>query len=477
MKASTGQKLWMGLAALLAPAAALAQDAVADAAASAANAAAAVTAPDRIAELEQKIAAAQMAGDNTWLMVSSALVLMMTAPGLFLFYGGLVRAKNVLSVFMQCFFLMAAISIIWMLYGYSLAFAPGNAFLGGTEYVLLNGVGAEPSGYAATVPHTTFMFFQMMFAIITPGLICGAFAERFRFKAFVPFMILWFTVVYLPVAHMVWGEGGYLNAFLGPENKIPALDFAGGTVVHISSGVSALVLSILLGKRHGYPGHQFAPHSLVLSGIGAGLLWVGWFGFNAGSAVSAGSLASSAFIATHLSACGATISWMVAEWILRGKPSFLGAISGAVAGLVAVTPAAGFVTPVSGLVIGLIGGFLCFFACVKVKGWLGYDDALDVFGVHGVGGITGAVLTGVFAHSSVNAVFGEGPVGLLEGNSMQVVNQILAVLITIIISVVGTVVIYFLVNAVVRAKATPEEQEQGLDIADHGEMGYHEARS
>ena len=448
---------------LLLPVIAAAQDAVA------------TVTPEQIAALEAKLSAAQMAGDNAWVMASAALVLMMTAPGLFLFYGGLVRSKNVLSVFMQCFFLMAAISVLWLVYGYSFAFSKGSPFIGGTEYLFLKGVGTEPSGYAATIPHLTWCFFQLMFAIITPALMCGAFAERFRFRAFVPFMIGWFTIVYLPLAHMVWGDGGYLNAFLGGDNNVDALDFAGGTVVHISSGVSALVLAILLGKRRGYPSSQFAPHSLVLSGIGAGLLWVGWFGFNAGSALSAGGLASAAFLSTHMSASGAALSWLVAEWIFRGKPSFLGAISGAVAGLVAVTPAAGFVTPVSGLFIGLIGGFVCFLACVKLKAALGYDDALDVFGVHGVGGITGAILTGVFAEKSVNAVYGDGPVGLIDGNPGQVVNQAIAVLITVVLSVIGTTVLYFIVNSVVRAKATAEEQETGLDLVDHGESGYHGA--
>lgn len=427
-------------------------------------------------QLKQKVAEAQMAGDNAWVLTSAAFVLMMTAPGLMLFYGGLVRSKNVLSIFVQCFYLMALVSILWLLFGYSLSFSKNNAFIGGFDYAFLKGVGGAPNTtYAATLPHQTFMFFQLMFAIITPCLMIGAFAERFRFKALAVFMLFWMVVVYFPLAHMVWGEGGFLNAFVGPENGVKALDFAGGTVVHISSGISALVCAIYLGKRSGYPGPQFVPHNLVLSAIGAGLLWMGWFGFNAGSALGSGALASAAFTSTHMSAAGATMTWLLAEWAFRGKPSLLGGISGAVAGLVAVTPAAGFVSPVSGLIIGLIAGVFCWFACTKIKATFKYDDSLDVFGVHGMGGMLGAILTGVFATKDVNSALGDTLGGVVDGNHGQVMNQAIAVGITVALSAVGTVVILFVVDKVIGAKATVDEQEVGMDIADSGESAYHPA--
>ncbi|MCC6545699.1 ammonium transporter [Candidatus Sumerlaeota bacterium] len=436
-------------------------------------------APDLAAQvmaLQQKVADAQMAGDNAWVLTSAAFVLMMTAPGLMLFYGGLVRSKNVLSIFVQCFYLMALVSILWLLFGYSLAFSKGNAFIGGFEYAMLHGVGGAPNTtYAPTLPHQTWMVFQLMFAIITPGLMIGSFAERFRFRALAVFMLLWVTIVYFPLAHMVWGEGGFLNAFIGPENGVKALDFAGGTVVHISSGVSALVCAIYLGKRTGYPGPQFLPHNLVLSAIGAGLLWMGWFGFNAGSALNSGALASAAFVSTHMSAAGATMAWLLAEWIFRGKPSLLGGISGAVAGLVAVTPAAGFVTPTSGLLIGLIAGVFCWFACTKIKSTFKYDDSLDVFGVHGLGGMLGAILTGVFATKNVNGALGDTLGGLVDGNPHQILNQLIAVGITIALSVVATGTLIFVVDKALGAKAAPEEQEVGMDIADSGESAYHPA--
>lgn len=347
---------------------------------------------DRIATLEKQnadnaaaIAAAQTAGDNGWMLVSAALVLMMSGPGLALFYGGLVRQKNILGTMMQTFAMMAVITVLWALVTYSLAFGEGNAFIGGLHNMFLHGVGLAPDvKYAATIPLQTFMVYQLMFAIITPALITGAFAERMKFSAMLVFMVLWAFVVYSPMAHMVWGKGGFLNATLG--GRIPCLDFAGGTVVHVTSGVSALVTAIYLGKRLGYPKVQMPPHSVVLSFIGACLLWVGWFGFNAGSALSAGTLATSAFVATHFGAAAAALSWSAAEWIRQGKPSALGAISGAVAGLVAITPAAGFVTPMSALWIGAIAGVFCYFMVVKVKTWFGYDDSLDAFGVHGAGG-------------------------------------------------------------------------------------------
>ena len=430
---------------------------------------------ERLAAAEAAVKTAQTAGDNAWMLVCSALVLMMTGPGLALFYGGLVRKKNVLATMMQSFVMMAVITVVWALFGYSLAFDKGNAIIGGFKHVFLNGVGVEPSAYAGTIPALTFMVFQLMFAIITPALITGAFAERMKFSAMLLFCTLWAIVVYFPLAHMVWGDGGLLNAFLG--GKIPALDFAGGTVVHISSGFSALVCAIYLGKRLGYPKTPFAPHSLVLSTIGACLLWVGWFGFNAGSAVAAGGLASSAFVATHFGAAAAALGWLLIEWVKQGKPTVLGGISGAVAGLVGITPAAGFVTPMSALIIGFIAGVICFFAVTELKKKLGYDDSLDAFGVHGVGGFTGAILTGVFANSAVNTVFKDAdgkalPSGLLEGNSKQVVNQLLASLIAIVLGMVASFIILKIVDLTVGVRVDGEDETTGLDFSQHGEEGY-----
>jgi len=432
---------------------------------------------DRIAALEKQvadqqkaIATAQMSGDNSWMLVSAALVLMMTGPGLALFYGGLVRKKNVLGTMMQSFAMMAVVTVLWALVTYSLAFGSGNAFIGGLHNMFLRGVGADPSPYAPTIPLQTFMVYQLMFAIITPALITGAFAERMKFSAMLVFMVLWTIVVYSPMAHMVWGVGGLLNAVGG---KIPCLDFAGGTVVHVTSGVSALVTALYLGKRIGYPREKMAPHSVVLSFIGACLLWVGWFGFNAGSALAAGSLASSAFVATHFGAAAAAIGWSAAEWIRNGKPSALGAISGAVAGLVAITPASGFVGPMSSLLIGLVAGVACFYMVVKVKSWFGYDDSLDAFGVHGAGGTIGAVLTGVFASSAVNPIFGAGKgTGLIEGNWMQVVHQIGGVAIAWALSIVGTLVILFVVDKTVGLRVSAADEQTGLDLSQHGEEGY-----
>jgi len=423
------------------------------------------------AELAAMIEETKIFANNAWMLVSCALVLMMTAPGLVLFYGGLVRTKNVLSVMMQGFFCMAVVSILWFAYGYTIAFgADGNKFIGGLGNLFLNGVGQEATIYK--IPDLTFMLFQLMFAIITPALITGAFAERFRFKALVVFVALWVTVVYFPLAHMVWG-GGLL------ATSIPALDFAGGTVVHISSGVSALVCAMYLGKRRNWPGPDFAPHNLVISAIGAGLLWVGWFGFNAGSACAADGIASSAFASTHMSAAGAAFSWMVAEWITRKKPSALGVIAGVVAGLVGITPGAGFVTPGAGLIIGLVTGVVCFAAVTYLKPMLKVDDSLDVFGVHGVGGILGAVLTGVFATKVVNPIRGAAEdgtingVGLVDGVGKQVVDQILAVGVTVVLAVVATLVILFIVDKLIGIRPTAEEEMQGLDFVDHGEAGYH----
>ena len=430
----------------------------------------------RIARLEAQLDQAKGAGDNSWMLVSSALVLMMTGPGLALFYGGLVRKKNVLATMMQSFILMAVVTALWAIVGYSLAFSHGNSFIGGLENVFLRGVGAQPDpDYAATIPAQTFMVFQLMFAIITPALISGAFAERMKFSAMLTFTVLWFFVVYSTLAHMVWGKGGLLNSALG--GRMPCLDFAGGTVVHISSGVSALVCALYLGKRLGYPKEPMPPHSVVLSVIGACLLWVGWFGFNAGSALSAGSLATSAFIATHLSAAAATLGWAGTEWLRTGKPSVLGAISGSVAGLVAITPASGFVGPMSALVIGLLAGVVCYFMVSKIKAFFGYDDALDAFGVHGAGGTLGALLTGIFAVSGVNAVFKDSqgrplPVGLIEGNWHQFFNQAGGVLISWMIAAIGTYLILKIVDAVVGLRITPDDEILGLDLSQHGEEGY-----
>ena len=424
----------------------------------------------RLADAEAAVKAARLSGDNAWMLVSSALVLMMTAPGLALFYGGLVRRKNVLSTMMHSFILMAVVTVLWALVGYSLAFGEGNAFVGGMQYLFLNGVGAEPNGdYAGTIPQGTFMIYQLMFAIITPALISGAFAERIKFSGMLLFTILWSLVVYFPMAHMVWGKNGLLGAAWG---KIPTLDFAGGTVVHITSGVSALVFALYLGHRKGYGSEPMRPHSLVISTIGAALLWVGWFGFNAGSALSAQSLATSAFVATHFAAAAAAIGWMIAEWIRTGKPSVLGAISGCVAGLVAITPAAGFVKPMPALVIGLVAGVVCYLMVSVVKNLFGYDDALDAFGVHGVGGTLGAIMTGVFATKEINDLFGGKPMGLMEGNASQVMNNAIGAGIAIVLGAVGTFIILKVCDAITGIRCEPQEEIDGLDLAMHGEEGY-----
>jgi ammonium transporter, Amt family len=427
---------------------------------------------DRLGQLDQKVAAAQSSADNAWMLVSAALVLMMTGPGLALFYGGLVRHKNVLAIMMQSFALMALITVLWALVGYSLCFGGSGPVIGNFQFALLRGVGVVPNAdYAATIPQLTFMVYQLMFAIITPALIIGASAERMKFSGTLLFMTLWFLIVYAPMAHMVWGKGGFLNASLG--GKFPTLDFAGGTVVHITSGVSALVCALYMGKRVGYPKQPMPPHSLVLSFTGACLLWVGWFGFNAGSALSSGGLASSAFVATHFGAAAAALSWSVAEWLKNGKASALGAISGAVAGLVAITPAAGFVGPRSALAIGLVAGALCYWMVTKFKAMFGYDDALDAFGVHGAGGTIGALLTGVCARASINAIYGAGvAVGGMDGHWAQVGNQLVGVVVAWVIAIVGTFVILKIVDAVTGLRVTEEQEIQGLDITQHGEEAY-----
>lgn len=436
---------------------------------------AATASTDRIAALEKSAAAntaaianAQSAGDNAWMLVSAALVLMMSGPGLALFYGGLVRKKNVLGTMMQTFAMMAIVTVLWAFVGYSLAFGTGNAFIGGLQHVFLRGVGVAPNAtYAATIPEQTFMVYQLMFAIITPALITGAFAERMKFSAMLVFMVLWAILVYSPMAHMVWGAGGFLNVNGG---KIPCLDFAGGTVVHVTSGVSALVTAVYLGRRLGYPQRPMPPHSVVLSFIGACLLWVGWFGFNAGSALAASSLATSAFVATHFAAAAAACGWLAAEWIRNGKPSALGGISGAVAGLVAVTPASGFVTPMGALWIGLIAGVFCFWMVVKVKNIFGYDDSLDAFGVHGAGGTLGALLTGLFARAFINPSVGIN--GLFAGNARQLLNQAAGVGIAWGLSIVGTLIILFVVDKLIGLRVSEDAEREGLDLSQHGEEGY-----
>ena len=410
--------------------------------------------------------------DNAWMLISAALVLMMSGPGLALFYGGLVRKKNILGTMMQTFAMMAVITVLWALVSYSLAFGSGSAFIGSLHNVFLHGVPADRPimEYAPTIPGQTFMIYQLMFAIITPALITGAFAERMKFSSMLVFLVLWSLIVYSPMAHMVWGIGGFLNASGG---KFACLDFAGGTVVHVTSGVSALVTALYLGKRLGYPQRPMPPHSVVLSFVGACLLWVGWFGFNAGSALGSGSLATSAFVNTHFAAAAAALGWLAAEWVRNGKPSALGGISGAVAGLVGITPAAGFVTPMGSLWIGLITGVFCFYMVVKVKNIFGYDDSLDAFGVHGSGGTLGAVLTGLFANSGINAVFGAGKAtGFFEGNHRQLLNQVIGVALAWVISIVGTLIILFVVDKLMGLRVSEDDEREGLDLTQHGESGY-----
>ncbi len=424
-------------------------------------------------------AAAINSGDNAWLLVSSALVLMMTAPGLILFYGGLVRQKNVLGTMMHSLVLMGLVSVLWVAFGYSMAFGSGNVWCGNPlQHFFLRGVGAEPNAdYAATVPQQTFMLFQMMFAIITPALISGAVAERMKFSAYLLFAGLWVTFVYFPLAHMVWGKGGLFNWALG--GAIPVLDFAGGSVVHISSGISALVCAFVLGRRLGYPREPMPPHNVVLSLIGTGLLWVGWFGFNAGSAVNAGKLATSAFAATHFSASTAALSWAVCEWWHKGKPSVLGAASGMVAGLATITPASGFVSIPSAMLIGLAAGATCYFAVTKLKARFGYDDSLDVFGVHGVGSTLGMLMLGFLANVAVNESIGatckiNGQVVSLAGGVPQFFNQIKGVAFTMVFAGVGTFLILRFVNAVTGLRVTEEQETIGLDLSQHGENAYNE---
>ena len=442
---------------------------------------AAPTVESRLAALEAKANAASGidSGDNAWLLVSSALVLMMSAPGLILFYGGLVRQKNVLGTMMHSLVLMGLVSVLWVVFGYSMAFGDGNAFCGNPfQHFMLRGVGVEPNpDYGPTVPAESFMLFQMMFAIITPALISGAVAERMKFSAWLLFTVLWVTFVYFPLAHMVWGKGGWFNWALG--GTIPVLDFAGGTVVHISSGVSALVCAVVLGKRLGYPREPMPPHNVVLSLIGTGLLWVGWFGFNAGSAVNAGKLATSAFAATHFSASAAALSWAFCEWWLKGKPSLLGAASGMVAGLATITPASGFVSIPAALMIGLAAGAACYFAVSRLKARFGYDDSLDVFGVHGVGSTLGMLMLGFLASAVINPAVAvtwqpHGQPVSLAGGLGQFVNQFKGVVFTIIFAGAATFVILKVVNALVGLRMSEEEETLGLDLSQHGESAYND---
>jgi Amt family ammonium transporter len=401
--------------------------------------------------------------DVSWLLTSSALVLMMTIPGLALFYGGLVRRKNVLSTLMQSFILAGVISIEWVFFGYSLAFAPGNSFVGGLAWLGLSGVSASQpfAGYSATVPHQAYMIYQCMFAIITPALITGAIAERMSFRGFLMFSVLWSIFIYNPLAHWVWGIDGWLH-------QLGALDFAGGTVVHISSGTAALMAALFLGKRMGYPREHMPPHNVVYSVTGAGILWVGWFGFNAGSALAANGLAVSAFVATHLGAAAAALGWLSVEWAATGKPTVLGAASGAVAGLVAITPGSGFVGPVPAIIIGLAAGVICFWA-VRMKHHFGYDDALDVVGVHAMGGIFGALATGLFASVLINPA---GANGLFYGNPRQLGIQAVGVVATIAFSAIGSSILLKLTDSVVGIRVNEDEEHMGLDLSQHNESAY-----
>jgi len=402
------------------------------------------------------------ASDLTWMLVSTALVMIMT-PTLAFFYGGLVRKKNVLSVLMQCMVILCVVSVQWILFGYSLAFGPDKGgIIGGFEWFGLAGVGLSPhETYMNTVPHQLFMAFQMMFAVITPALIIGAFAERIRFSGFLLFTVLWATLVYDPLAHWVWARDGWLAA-------MGALDFAGGTVIHINAGISALVFVLLLGKRAGDE-RSYAPHNLPLSVLGAGFLWFGWFGFNAGSAGSAGAVAVSSFVNTNTAAAGAGLGWMILDWVFNEKPTMLGVATGIVAGLVAVTPAAGYVTPLAALVIGFISSILCFFFVTKVKARFGYDDSLDVFGVHGIGGIVGAIATGFFATRFINPA---GNDGLLYGNPRQLLVQLLSISVVIAFSALMTVIIFKVVDAIVGMRVETREENIGLDLTQHREIGY-----
>lgn len=402
-------------------------------------------------------------GDTAFILISAALVLLMT-PALALFYGGMCRTKNVLSTIMQSFFVIGLISVQWVLFGYSLAFGPDiHHFIGSLDWIGLNGVSGAPNAdYAATIPHSAFMIFQGMFAVITPALITGAFAERMKFSAFALFTLIWATLVYDPVAHWVWGAGGWLR-------EMGVLDFAGGTVVHIISGISGLVICLMIGKRKGHGAEVMLPHHLPMTVLGAGLLWFGWFGFNAGSALAANEIAANAFVVTHVSAAAATLSWVLVEWRMHGKPTVLGAASGCIAGLVSITPAAGFVSALSAIAIGLLGGVICFLSVSVMKAKLGYDDSLDAFGVHGVGGTWGALATGLFASKAVNE---SGANGLFFGNPAQFIHQLTGVVVSCIFAIVMTFLIIKFISLFMSIRVEEADELLGLDLAEHGERGY-----
>jgi Amt family ammonium transporter len=422
----------------------------------------ALVAGGHVASAQTPAQPAMEPGDTAWVLASAALVLMMTIPGLALFYGGMVRTKNVLGTLMQSFILAALISIQWVMWGYSIAFSPGSSLAGSLNWLGLSGVGAAAyPDYAATIPHQAYMLFQLMFAIITPALITGTFAERMKFSTFLVFSLLWATFIYDPLAHWVWGVGGWLK-------NLGALDFAGGTVVHISSGISALVAALIIGKRVGYGKDPMPPHNVPFTVLGASLLWVGWFGFNAGSALAANGLAASAFLATNTAAAAAALAWMIAEWIVKGKPTVLGAASGAVAGLVAITPGSGYVAALPAIVIGAVGGAVCYTACL-MKSNFGYDDSLDVVGVHGVGGIWGAIATGLFASKAINPA---GADGLFYGNPALVGTQLVAIGATIAFAAIGTAVILLVLRAVMGLRIDREQEHLGLDLSQHSETAY-----
>jgi Amt family ammonium transporter len=450
--------------------------------ASAQTPAAAPAPPDlatRVADLEAyitngtpKVLSSPGPGHNAWMMTSAALVLFMTLPGLTLFYGGLVRRKNILSVMAQCLGCAGLVTIMWWAFGYSFTFAPGQSFLGGLKFAFLKGVTSAPNtDYAAWVSQNVFSMYQLMFAIITPALIVGAIAERMKYSAIMLFIAIWMVVVYFPLAHMVWGIDGLMNGVWNAKASIKAIDFAGGTVVHMSSGWSALVLCLILGKRNGWGKRAFLPHSLTLTMVGTGMLWVGWYGFNAGSAVAADGIAANAFTTTTLATAVAATVWPALEWITRGKPTILGFCSGAVAGLVVITPGAGFVAPSSAVIIGILAGVVPYLACTKLKAIFKYDDALDTFGVHGVGGTMGALVTGIFATPEVNANLSTNLAGLV-GKTLWL-EQIKAIGLTMALAIGGTVVIAYAVKAALGLRPSLEGEEQGLDEADHGEAGYH----
>jgi Amt family ammonium transporter len=444
------------------------------------------TEPPTIEEVNAKVGDAALAGHNAWMLTSCALVLFMTAPGLAMFYSGLVRKKNVLGVMMQCIFLMGLMTVLWAIYGYSLAFGGSSPFIGNTDYLFMNGVqrqfnpstGLVDTPMAGPIPRLTHMLFQGMFFIITPALICGAFAERMKFSTMVVFSILWGTIVYIPLAHWVWGGGILAYVIDGNEgNGIAggALDFAGGTVVHISSGVSALICALVIGKRLGYGSDPMPPHNLTYTVLGAAMLWVGWFGFNAGSELASDGLTSSAFCVTHFAAAAGALAWAGMEWVIRGKPSVLGTASGLVAGLVCITPAAGYVQPMPALAMGAAAGIICFLACTKLKHAFGYDDSLDAFGVHGVGGTLGAILTGVFATvevSDTTLVSAGKPVGLIDGRPELLIGQLTAVAITWVLAAVATFILLKILDVTMGLRVKRDEEIQGLDLSQHGEEGY-----